>query len=194
MRMAYCARYCRLLLIGTAILAARAAHAASTNPVIQVDTDEKTEAAHIRASIDIAAPPLVVWGVLIDCARATQIIPHLESCRILKSDPAGHWDVREHIINPSFLPRLRTVVRNTFEAGRRLLFKRVEGDMRISEGEWRIAPSAKGTRLSYDALVAPSFPVPQFVIEQAVQQDFPQMLRAIERASLANAAALASGR
>jgi carbon monoxide dehydrogenase subunit G len=157
-------------------------------PVVQVSADDKADASRIRASIDIAAPPAAVWGVLIDCARAPQIIPNLESCKVIRHDPGGRWDVREHVINPSMLPRLRTVVRNTFEVGQRLSFKRISGDMRVSQGEWRLEPSGKGTRLSYDALIAPDFFVPQFMIAQAVQQDFPIMLRAIERASIADTA------
>ncbi|MGI8525732.1 MAG: SRPBCC family protein [Pseudolabrys sp.] len=170
------------------LAAAGAVRAAAGEPVIRVDTDEKPGAAHIRASIDIAAPPAVVWAVLVDCARAPHIIPNLESCRVLKRDPAGRWEVREHVINPPLLPRLRTVVRNSYEPDRRLAFKRIEGDMRASEGEWRLERVAQGTRLSYDALVEPGFFIPQFLAAQAIKYDFPKLLRAIERASVADAA------
>ena len=178
-------------LIALAFVAAGTLRVLAGEPIVNVDSDESLGAAHVRASIDIAAPPLIVWGVLTDCARAPHIIPNLESCQIVKHDPAGHWDIREHIINwAALMPRMRTVVRTSYEVGRRMLFKRVDGDMRISQGEWRLDPlaNAHATRLSYNALVAPNFPVPQFMVEHAVHEDLPNLLRAIERASEEDAA------
>lgn len=138
----------------------------------------------------IAAAPSVVWSVITDCARMPLIIPNFESCRIVKHDAGGRWDVREHVINwAALMPKLRTVMRNTYDVGHRLPFKRVSGDMRISEGEWRLEPvaNARATRLHYNALIAPDFPVPQFMIEQAVHADMPNLLRAIQKASVADA-------
>jgi ribosome-associated toxin RatA of RatAB toxin-antitoxin module len=181
----------RPLVIVAAIIAASTHCAVAGQPSVHVDTDEKVNAAHVRASIDIAAPPAAVWGVITDCARQPQIVPNLESCRIVKHDPAGRWDIREHIINwAALMPKLRTVVRTSYDGIHRMLFKRVDGDMRISEGEWRIEPTAnaRASRLYYTALVAPKMPVPQFMIEHAVQNDLPNILRAIERASVADAA------
>jgi len=175
-------------LLVAASIGVSAARSASGDPVVQVETDDKANAAHVRASIDITAAPLVVWKVLTDCARMPQIFPNLESCRIVEKDPAGQWDVRENVIDWAVLmPKLRTVVRNTFEVGRRLTFKRVSGNMRVSDGEWTLERHAHGTRLSYNALVAPDFPVPQFLIEQAVHNDMPNLLRAIQKASVADA-------
>ena len=178
----------RGLLIAATFMTANGTYAAAAEFTVRVENDTKTDATHIRAHIDIAAPSAVVWAVITDCARAPQIIPSLESCRIIKRDLAGKWDVREHIISWAILlPRIRTVVRNSYDAGHRLAFKLVEGDMRISEGEWRLDPIARGTRLSYNALMAPTFPVPKSLIEQALNQDFPNLLRVIQTASLADA-------
>jgi hypothetical protein len=181
----------RYAVIVTAVVTASGAIAAAGDPVVHVESDEPNNAAHIRASIDIAAPPAVVWGVITDCARAPHIIPNLESCRIVQHDPGGHWDIREHVVNwATLMPRVHTTVRNSYEIGRRLMFKRIGGDMRISQGEWRLEPiaNAQATRLVYDGLLAPSFPVPEFMVEHAIHQDFPNMLRAIRSASVADAA------
>jgi uncharacterized membrane protein len=181
----------RCLFAAFAFVVAGTLCAAAGEPAVHVEADEAVGAAHVRASIDIAAPPLTVWSVLTDCARAPHIIPNLESCQIVKHDPAGHWDIREHIINwAALLPKMRTVVRTSYEVGRRMLFKRVDGDMRVSQGEWRLDPlaNAHATRLSYNALVAPNFPVPEFMVERAIHEDLPNLLRAIERASLEDAA------
>lgn len=180
---------CHSLIVATAIVTATTLHAGAGQPSVHVDTDEKVNAAHVRASIDIAAPPPVVWSVITDCARQPQIVPNLESCRIVKHDPAGRWDIREHIINwAALMPKIRTVVRTSYDGMHRMLFKRVDGDMRISEGEWRIEPTGRGSRLYYTALVAPKFAVPQFMVEHSINTDLPNVLHAIERASEADAA------
>jgi uncharacterized membrane protein len=173
------------------IITAGASQAHAGDPVVSVEPDTKVNAAHVRASIDIAAPPPIVWAVITDCARSPHIIPNLESCRIIKHDPGGRWDIREHIINwASQMPKLRTVVRTSYELGHRMLFKRVDGDMRISEGKWRVEPmaNAHATRLYYNAPVAPSFPAPEFLVERTVHTDLPNVLRAIQSASLSDAA------
>ena len=179
----------RTAVFTAAIIAAATLRAGAGQPSVHVDADEKRQAAHVRASIDIAAPPPVVWSVITDCARQPQIVPNLESCRIVKHDPSGRWDIREHIINwAALMPKMRTVVRTSYDGIHRMLFKRVDGDMRISEGEWRVEPAGRGSRLYYTALVAPKFAVPQFMVAHSINTDLPNVLHAIERASEADAA------
>jgi uncharacterized membrane protein len=163
-------------------------HAEDSELTLSTSYDNKTDATRIRGSIAIAAPPMAVWKVLNDCPRMPKIIPHLESCRVLEKDPAGHWDVTENVVNPPLLSRVRTIMRNTLEPGKRLAFKLVRGDLRVSEGEWRLEAAGKGTMLIHDAVVAPNFFAPQFVLEQAIKTDFPNVLRAIKVASEQDAA------
>ena len=161
------------------------ANAASIEPFVEIFpvSTPGGAATRVKAVIEIEANPAAVWAVITDCARAPKVIPHLESCRIVEKGPSGSWDVREHIINPPFLPRIRTLVRNDFTQHRRLAFKLQSGDMRISDGAWLLKLVNGRTRLSYEALIAPKYAAPQFIISRAIAQDFPAMLRAIQRAS-----------
>jgi hypothetical protein len=145
---------------------------------------DKGEAMHVRASIRIAAKPESVWTVVSNCQLAPKIIPHLESCRVSERDARGRWDIREHVINPPLLPKMRTVVRNDFDAPRKLSFRLLSGDMKVSDGAWTLQPEGGGTLLLYDAIVAPGFSAPQFLVTRSIKTDFPKMLREIERASL----------
>lgn len=173
------------LIVFSAHVGASGENAAAAEPMVEIIPVSTPDggATRVLASIEIEASPAAVWAVLTDCARASTVIPHLESCRIIEKDPAGLWDIREHIINPPFLPRIKTVVRNDFTPRRRLAFKLQGGDMRVSDGAW-VLESAKGrTRLSYEAVIAPKFAAPQFIVSRAMAQDFPAMLKAIQHAS-----------
>lgn len=173
---------CVLALLVVAISVSTAMGAEPSISVTPIRTD-KGDVMHVRASIRISAPPVAVWAVLSDCGRAPQLIPHLESCRIVERDPRGRWDVREHVINAPFLPKMRTLVRNEFTPAQRLGFSLVSGDMKASDGAWTLKTEGAGTVLSYDAHVAPSFSAPQFLIAKSISTDFPKMLRAIAQAS-----------
>jgi uncharacterized protein YndB with AHSA1/START domain len=144
---------------------------------------EKGDVVHVKASIRINASPETVWEILSDCARAPQLIPHLQSCRIVERDPRGRWDIREHIIKPPFLPTMRTLVRNEFVPPKRLSFRLLSGDMKVSDGAWTLRPEGTETILAYDAHVAPNFAAPQFLVANSISNDFPRMLHAIAHAS-----------
>jgi uncharacterized protein YndB with AHSA1/START domain len=152
--------------------------------LVQVHVDEAEDAAAVAAAIDIRAAPEVVWAVMTDCERAPRFVPDLVSCRVLERDPAGAWDVREHMIDWAwFMPTIRNVFRSDYEPNRRLRFKRIAGDLMRSEGEWRLEPrdGGKATRLHYMALIAPSSLVPPSMALSSVRSDVPKVLEALRR-------------
>lgn len=175
----------------TAFASDEQAGLAGGDVAVEIKADEKADGARIRAAIDIAAPPRVVWRVMTDCERAPRFVPGLESCRILKRDADGRWDIREHRIAWTwFMPRVRNVFRSDYEAPARLRFRRVDGDLRLSQGEWRLEPSADGraTRVVYDAVVAPGVPLPEFLVIEALRRDIPIVLRKLRHESQSAAA------
>ena len=42
-----------------------------------------------------------------------RMVKRLKSCRILEHDPAGRWDVREHVSRAGILPAVRSVIIET---------------------------------------------------------------------------------
>jgi hypothetical protein len=152
--------------------------------LVEAKVDEAEGAARVSAAIDIAAAPDKVWAVMTDCARAATFVPDLVSCRILESDPNGAWDVREHIIDWAwYLPNIRNVFRSDYEPPRVLRFRRIDGDMARSEGEWRLEPLNGGsaTRLSYTALLLPKSWIPPSLALSSVRSDVPKVLLALRR-------------
>jgi len=150
----------------------------SGEPVVSVAPAAGGDGVRVEAAIDIAAPAERVWTVMTDCERAASFVPGLESCRVLERDPAGRWDIREHRIAwVWFLPRIRSVFRTDYDAPKRLRFRRIAGDLRRSEGEWRLVPLAGGTRVHYDATLATDVPAPDFMVESALKRDIATVLR-----------------
>jgi Polyketide cyclase / dehydrase and lipid transport len=179
------ARLAMLLLFGAlaapASLPARAA--AAGEPVVAVAPGAAADTVTIRASIDIAAARAKVWAIMTDCARAVRFVPGLTSCRVLERDPAGRWDIREHLVSWLwFLPNVRSVFRSDYEAPERLRFRRVSGTLSRNEGEWRLEAIDGGhaTRGSYDATVSADVPVPQFIVEAALKRDIANVLRHLQ--------------
>lgn len=151
----------------------------SGEPVLSVSRVPGGHAVRVRATIDIPAPAEHVWSIMTDCGRAADFVPGLESCRVLQRDPAGRWDIREHRIAwVWFLPRIRSVFRSVYDAPKRLRFRRIAGDLKRSEGEWRLMPLTRGkTRVHYEATVAASVPAPDFMVESVLRRDVATVLR-----------------
>jgi uncharacterized protein YndB with AHSA1/START domain len=174
-----------LVLMAAAPSPASAQQAEPGAPMVRVARDASADAVRVTAKIDIPAPPERVWAVMTDCARAAQIVPNLKSCRVLERDPAGRWDVREHRSSWMwFMPNVRSVFRSDYDPPKRLRFRRIEGTLRRSEGEWRLTPLANGhaTRVSYDAIVAADLPVPDFMVANAMESDIATVLRRLRAA------------
>lgn len=184
----------RLLLAAAAALLADAAKAESPenpppeNLLLQV-TPDGAGGARVRGGIDIPAPPSAVWRVMLDCNEAVLYVPKLKSCRVLRSDPGGAWDVREHRFDYGVLGEIRHVFRSDYASGSRVRTQRVDGDLKFSQGEWRLEPLEGGaaTRVRYEARSASKTPLPGALVRRAIRRDAPASLRGLRRRSIAAA-------
>lgn len=156
---------------------------------IEVRPDPDGASGLIAAAVEIAAPPSVVWAILIDCDLAPRMAPNLKSCTITGRDLAGRWDVREQIAQPGLLPPFRTLVRSDFEAPRRLRFHRTGGDLTVLEGEWRLVPLEGGRRtlVIYQSRASSPYPVPASLARLVLRRDVAAALSALARESVARA-------
>lgn len=158
-------------------------------PYVEVRPDGDGRSGVIRAAIDIDAPPEVVYGVITDCDLAPKMVDSLKSCRIVQRDAAGRWDVREDISKVTFLPSVRNVFRSDFDPPRTVVFRRVGGDLKVFEGEWRVEPRPGGARVFYESRVSTPFRVPGPIARIGLRMEAPRALLALRRESLARAAA-----
>jgi carbon monoxide dehydrogenase subunit G len=134
----------------------------------------------IRAGVDIAAPPEVVWGVIHDCAQAGRLMRKLKSCKVLEAGPG--WDVREHIIKPDILPSVRTVVRSEYDPPRGVRFVQAGGEV-SQQGRWRLEAIAGGTRATYENRIVLGLPVAEPLFRAAIRAEGPKGLANLRRAA-----------
>jgi ribosome-associated toxin RatA of RatAB toxin-antitoxin module len=161
---------------------AHAQSAAAREPVVNVTALDA--GAKVVATIRIEAAPATVWAVMLDCKKAARIVAGLERCTVLKRDPAGTWDVREHLVNwSSFLPNVRSEFHSDYVTHARISFRRTAGDLKSLKGSWHLVPLNNGatTKLVYDVEVDPGIPVPGTWVRSAVERDARAVLKALQR-------------
>ena len=138
----------------------------------------------VRAAIDIAAPPAVVWRTILDCDRAASMTPGVKRCRVISRAPDGRSEVREHLVKWGFfLPSLHSTSRVDYEPQRSIRFTCVAGDIRACEGSWTLEPIQGGTatRVTYQMWAAAPFAVPTAMLSSLMRRDVPDALRALRR-------------
>lgn len=174
--------------LGFSLSSGDRARLAAGEAVVRVTPDGRGASGHIRAAIEIQALPAAVWRVMLDCERSPRFVRGLESCRIVERDPAGRWDVREHRIAwLAIMPRVRSVFRSRYETHRTISFHRLDGDLTVLEGFWRLEPAGSGTRLFYEARVGIAAPVPDFLVRSAIESDLPRTLEALRQEVMSDA-------
>lgn len=151
----------------------------------EVTPDPDGVSGHVRAVVDIDAPPEKVWRIMTDCAAAKIMISTLATCRIVEGDMARGWDIREHVTRRNLVfPGMRIVFRSDYEPFSRIRFRLVSGDLKVEQGEWKLQALGDGrrTRVFYDNRLAVDWPVPKALIREALRKDTPKVLMNLKRA------------
>jgi ribosome-associated toxin RatA of RatAB toxin-antitoxin module len=136
----------------------------------------------IASSATVAAAPAAVWRILTDYNHMADYVPDLDSARVLSRD--GDKVVVEQVGAARFLffsHAIRLVVQVHEQAPDRLDVSLVEGDMKVYHSSWELHPvaGAAGTRVTYNATLAPNFYVPGMVGKSLVRKDIANMMAAV---------------
>ncbi|HRD27940.1 MAG TPA: SRPBCC family protein [Caulobacter sp.] len=177
MRQLLCAAVLALAAASTALAAP-----SGDQPWVSVTLDPDGESALINASIDIPAPARKVWSAMTDCDATRAMIRSLVQCRVVRTGEG--WDVREHITRGGPLwPSFRYVFRSDYEAGRRIRFRKLDGNLKTFEGEWDLAPLSGGqaTRVTYRTRMAAQIFAPPMLVRAGLRKDTPRVLEALRR-------------
>lgn len=170
-------------LLATAMGLAGQALAAAPPPSVQVTSDGP--AAVVHATMEVAAPPAVVWKALTDPASIVRVMVSVKSVRVLQSDSAGRWEVREQVTKGGLAPSLRVVTRAEFQPNVSMRFHRIDGDLKQLDGEWKLTPLDGGahTAMTYDSRMTPPIAAPAFIVRSALRKDTIQSMTNLRDAS-----------
>lgn len=151
-------------------------------PWISVTLAPDGQSALIRAAIDIPSAPGPIWRAMTDCEANKAMIRSLAGCRVLRSGQG--WDIREHVTRGGpLLPSFRYVVRSDYEPQRRIRFRRLEGDVKVMEGEWVLTAldGGRATRVSYENRLAAPILAPPILVRAGLRRDTPKVLENLRR-------------
>lgn len=173
-----------VLATGSTAVARPTAAPPPDRPWVSVTLDADGESALIHAAIDIPAPAERVWAAMTDCKATRLMIRSLIQCRVVRAGQG--WDIREHITRAGPLwPGFRYVFRSDYDPGRRIRFRRIEGNVRTLEGEWTLLPSGDGriTRVTYRTRMAADILAPPLLVRAGLRKDTPRVLETLRRLS-----------
>lgn len=141
-----------------------------------------------RAVVDINAPPPVVWKLMTDCAAVRRIIPSNRGCRVLDRKPG--FEVIEYILKTPLMPNVRSVFRQDEELQKRLVITRIEGDLKVLNGEYTLQALPGGrTRVSQEMRMQPGFPAPGPLVRDFLRGELSNGLANLKREAEAAAKA-----
>lgn len=153
-------------------------------PIISVwkDEDRKHTPSISRGGIDIMAPASLIWEIMLDCDRISEVSTDIRECKVLDAAEDGSWDVRKQkfAVSP-YLPKVNSTFRTDYSGndieGRAMSIMKISGDLKVQEGRWDIIPlSPTDTRVIYQAAIEPKFPIPDRVIRKQVSIGIPEIL------------------
>jgi ribosome-associated toxin RatA of RatAB toxin-antitoxin module len=141
-----------------------------------------------RTKVDalIQAPPQAVWAIVQDCANYSRTMP-----RVLVSEELERNGERVHCRSTIDMPfPFGDLVADTdglhtaFPDGSyKREWKHRSGDFKTNEGSWTVRPHAAGaaTFVTYDALMEPNVPLPNWILEWAQTSELPSMIEGLRK-------------
>jgi len=124
----------------------------------------------VSSEITIAAPSDAILDVLTDFESYPQWARSVKDARVLASDDAGRAATVEFTVTPGPLPRMRYVLRYTYEPTG-IAWDYVEGDLRDISGSYELQAGDDGTSVTYHLSIDPgTIPLPGFVKARAARE------------------------
>lgn len=158
----------------------------STSAVVNVSTEKLPEKERrILASVVIPQPVERVWQVITDYEKLADFIPSLTTSKLI---PNSEGCTRLEQVGAQCFLRVKFCARVVLDMSEsfphEVGFLMREGDFKRFEGAWRLEPTEKGTKLSYELLVKAPAAMPATLIERHLRNNLISNLLAIHQRTL----------
>jgi len=101
----------------------------------------------VFGAIDIKASPAIIWAIMTDCSRGSEIVKGMLSCDVLETAPDKQSDIRQQIFDMGpFLPNAKTRFRSDYRPYESIAIRRVGGDLKIQNAIWQRGIVKNATR------------------------------------------------
>lgn len=144
---------------------------------VVVSTNDDGTTKYVTAQILINAPPDEVWPIMVNPFEFQgKISPRMKTVEVM-ADQANR-SVLKVTLDVLLIPHFTYMVESLYDGGESIKFRRVGGILKDFRGSWVMAPAAGGdkTELTYCMYVDPGFPVPQWLIREAIKNELPRTL------------------
>jgi len=140
---------------------------------------------YVTAQVLINAPPDQVWPIMVNPFEFQgKISPRMKMVEVVADQ--SNRSVLKFTVDAILIPHFTYTVESLYGSNNNsqsIQFHRVDGMLKDFRGSWVMTPVASGgkTELTYCMYVDPGFPVPQWMIREAVKHELPKTLTALRK-------------
>lgn len=159
--------------------------APASEPKVAVAVVKNGETFIVDATLDVAVPPAVVWGVLTDFDHMTSIVSNLTYSRVMSRE-GNTWVVQQKgaarfgLLSFPFESEREIKL----EPMRRVLAKNLSGTLKRMESEAQLIPTSAGTQVKYHAEVVPDSLLVELFGASFMRHEFEEQFSAMGREML----------
>lgn len=154
---------------------------AAVSPV-KVSHRKEGEIQYVVGQIRIEHPPEKVWPILANPFEFEEkISPKFKTVKLITD--SADLSVASCRVEIGFLfPAIKYTAESRYEAGRKITFRSIAGDLKDFRGTWELVPANGGKHCDviYSMYVVPGIPVPQWLVRQGIKFELPHTLSGLK--------------
>jgi hypothetical protein len=155
-----------------------------------VRIEQRGEGFTVSAQMSVGVPRATAWEVITDYNRLRDFVPDMDDSRVVSraGEPTlvrqtGAWNLL------GFRVPVRILAQVEEQPMRSVRFHSVSGNVRVVNGEWRIADQGGGVAITYHVECTPDFWVPPLLGVLLIRRDVRAKLEQVAREMLRRNAA-----
>jgi hypothetical protein len=161
---------------------------AAPTPDVRIEPHGDGFAVSARLSVEVTRA--TAWGVITDYDRVRDFVPDVDESRVVSraGEPtlvrqAGAWSLLGFRVPVRILAQVEETPMHSVR------FHSISGNVRVENGEWRIAEERGGVAISYQLVCTPDFWVPPVLGALLIRRDVRAKLEQVAREMLRRDAA-----